>query len=453
MPTPFPTQLSGAQFLANRKNALLADEPRVGKTGTAIIAADYCLDEKLLIVTTASGRPVWKRGLQDWSAFPRPVQILTEKNHLDPKIPSAIVGWGGLASPKVRAALLQRKWDRLILDESHWAKSFEAKRTQAAYGVLMHDGQALSASGGVAHTAAGVWCLSGTPLPNAPNDLYPMMRALCPHRLKASGDWPDVTRYDDFLKRYCITKPKKIGNWKWIQVVIGGRNLEELRERLGDFMLRRTQQDVGIRKPIYETLPLLVSKKERDAAILAEHDLDRRIVLNAAATGDTQALEMHLGKLRRLTGEVKARAVIEAVTEEFACGLDKIVLMAWHRETMQILKEGLARFGVVGIDGRSNHTQRTEAEERFLNDQNIRVFVGQIQAAGEAIDLSAAATLWFVETSFTPKDMKQAALRITNHTQTRQALVRVCVLEGSIDEALQTILLRKWTAIREVLAK
>lgn len=450
MPTPFPTQLSGAQFLANRKNALLADEPRVGKTGTAIIAADYCLDEKLLIVTTASGRPVWKRGLQDWSAFPRPVQILTEKNHLDPKIPSAIVGWGGLASPKVRAALLQRRWDRLILDESHWAKSFEAKRTQAAYGVLMHDGQALSASGGVAHTAAGVWCLSGTPLPNAPNDLYPMMRALCPHRLKASGDWPDVTRYDDFLKRYCVTKPKKIGNWKWIQVVIGGRNLEELRERLGDFMLRRTQQDVGIREPIYETLPLIVSDKIRREV---EGDLDSQTILAAAEAEDTKSLEMHLGPLRRLTGEIKARAVVEAVEEEFACGLDKIVLMAWHKETMQILKEGLSQFGVVGIDGSTLPTKRAEAEQRFLNDPKIRVFIGQIQAAGEAIDLSAAATLWFVETSFTPKDMKQAALRITNHTQTRQALVRVCVLEGSIDEALQTILLRKWQSIREVLAK
>jgi hypothetical protein len=32
------------------------------------------------------------------------------------------------------------------------------------------------------------------------------------------------------------------------------------------------------------------------------------------------------------------------------------------------------------------------------------------------------------------------------------AFGRVAVLEGSIDEALQEILLRKWTAIREVIA-
>ena len=47
--------------------------------------------------------------------------------------------------------------------------------------------------------------------------------------------------------------------------------------------------------------------------------------------------------------------------------------------------------------------------------------------------------------------MKQMSLRITNHTQKRQAVVKVCVLEGSIDEALQASLMRLWTAIREVL--
>jgi len=43
------------------------------------------------------------------------------------------------------------------------------------------------------------------------------------------------------------------------------------------------------------------------------------------------------------------------------------------------------------------------------------------------------------------------AMRITNHTQTQQPLVRVASLEGSVDDALQNILLRKWTAIRQVL--
>ena len=79
------------------------------------------------------------------------------------------------------------------------------------------------------------------------------------------------------------------------------------------------------------------------------------------------------------------------------------------------------------------------------------MFIGQIQAAGEAIDLSASAELIFAESSFVPKDMQQMAFRITNHTQARQPRVRVAVLEGSIDDAIQSALLRKWAAINEVI--
>jgi SWI/SNF-related matrix-associated actin-dependent regulator 1 of chromatin subfamily A len=72
-------------------------------------------------------------------------------------------------------------------------------------------------------------------------------------------------------------------------------------------------------------------------------------------------------------------------------------------------------------------------------------------AAGEAIDLSVSRDLIFVECSFTPKDMKQAALRVTNFGQTGSVLVRVAALAGSIDEAVTAVLTRKVASIQEVL--
>lgn len=436
MPNPLPTQLSGAEFLARRQAALLADSPRVGKTGAALIAADYILAQSILIVTTASGRAVWRRAVAEWTAFDRPpLDVL-------------ILGWPDLTGAK-RAAALGRQWDLLLLDEAHYAKNFEAKRACATYGEPELDCELLVTAAAIAPKAKATWCLTGTPMPNSPADLYPMMRALCPERLGTLWGPFDVFRHTDFMKRYCVTKPKKVGQWRWIDVVIGGRNLDELGRRLDGFMLRRTQEDVGIRPPVYDLLPLEVSPANRRAA---EQGLDTAAILAAAEAGSTRELEMHLGPLRRLTGEIKARAVVEALKEEFHCGLDKIVCMAWHTATLDILAEGLAEFGAVRLAGETSARDREQAEIRFRDDPGCRVFLGQIQAAGEAIDLSASAELWFVETSFTPKDMAQASLRITNHSQRRQALVKVCVLEGSIDEALQAILLRKWTAIREVLS-
>jgi hypothetical protein len=79
------------------------------------------------------------------------------------------------------------------------------------------------------------------------------------------------------------------------------------------------------------------------------------------------------------------------------------------------------------------------------------VFLAQIEAAGEAIDLSAASTLWFAETTFSPRAMRQMSLRITNLNQKRQAFVKVCTLANSIDEAVQGRLLMLWSVIRRVL--
>jgi SWI/SNF-related matrix-associated actin-dependent regulator 1 of chromatin subfamily A len=444
MMIPRPTQLSGARFLADRQFALLADEERVGKTGAAIIAADYVLAQKILIVTTTSGRAVWRRAFADWSSFGRKVQILSPKDKLAADTDVAIVAWGSISTPSLLLQLV-RPWDLVIGDEAHYAKNFSAKRTQAFYGIAL--GTNLICRNAIASWSGAVWLLTATPIPNTPADLFPMMRALAPERIEGLHD------ESEFLARYTVMKPVKLGKWvgaKTMMVPIRGKNEAELKERLDGFWIRRTQADVGITSPVYETFPLLVSPKMLAAV---DGDLNREQILAAAQSGNTKELDMMLGPIRRMTGEIKARAVIDAVKEEFECGLDKIVLMHWHRDVGDILHQGMSAYGVVRIDGSTPALARATAEDAFRNDPRFRVFVGQIQAAGEAIDLSAASELMFVETSTIPKDMSQAAKRITNYGQWRQPRVRVAVLEGSIDEALQAILLRKWSTIREVMSK
>ena len=443
MLTPFPTQISGSRWLSSRHNALLADQPRVGKTGTAILACDDVLAASVLVVTTASGRAVWERAWADWSPFRRSVQVMTKP------VPAAgdvvVVSWRGATSPEIRHELLRRRWDRLILDEAHAAKSFDAERTRAVYGEPVDDGVELLGRGALAAHAGATWALTGTPVPNAPDDLYPMMRALCPERLTARDGLPDVTRQSVFRDRYCIVRAKKVANRR-IPVVVAGRNLEELRIRLDGFDLRRTQADVGIRPPVYETWPLLVPAALRREV---DGDTDRGRVLAAAEAGDTRALKMELGPLRRHTGALKARVVAQAIEEELKAGLDQVVLAYWHTEVGRYLRDRLAPHGVVGIDGATPARTRADAVQRF-RDGTARVFLGQIQAAGEAIDLSAASELVFAETSLVPKDMQQMSLRITNHTQARLPRVRVATLHGSIDATVEEILLRKWSAIREI---
>lgn len=439
--TALPHQIAGAEFLASRARALLADAPRVGKTGASILAADDILAARTLVITTASGRPVWVRGFAEWSAFNIPTRaVYGDLGQIDGPI-RLIVSWSEVAKHAEALSKVQREaqWDLLILDESHYAKGKDTQRTKAVYGTF----RGASRGWGIVDAASVVWCLTGTPIPNAPNDLYPMMRALCPDRLTG------VAGYEDFLHRYCVVRKKAISRFNKIDVVVGGRNLEELRARLDGFWLRRTQQDVGILPPVYELLPLHITEAQRrkvEASVEGAED-----ILAAAETGETKTLDMALGTLRRLTGTIKAAGVAAVVRDEMECGLEKIVLFCWHRDVMDELEAALASYGVVRLDGSVTPDKRDEAVRKFQNDPETRVFIGQIVAAGEAIDLSAAAELIFVESSLVPKDMQQAALRVTNHNQKQSPRVRVAALEGSIDEALQAIVVRKVSTIKEVL--
>lgn len=404
MLTPKPTQIVGARFLASRRTALLADLPRVGKTGTAILAADDLLASSILVVTTASGCGVWKAGFADWSPFERRLQVLGGGATLKADTEVVIVSWGVVSQPAVRAQLLKRTWDLLILDEAHAAKSFDTKRTQAVYGTLEKDGVFLNNRAALASKCERIWALTGTPIPNCPLDVYPMLRALCSERLAAQNDWPDATTFAAFTERYAKMRPMKVGRqsrWsKTVQVFMEGRNLAELRARMDGFFLQRTQRDVGILEPTYEVMPLGLAGGNGLKVALAEavRGTDAARVLDAAERGDTKTLDLQLGPLRRLTGVIKAHAVVDAIGEELKYELERVVLAYWHKDVGEILREGFAKFGVSQIDGSTSTTQRTVEVSRFRGGAS-RVFLGQIQAAGEAIDLSASAHLVFVESS------------------------------------------------------
>lgn len=447
---------------------MLADEPRVGKTGAAIIGADLAVALRILIITTKSGRAVWRKGMADWQVFDRKVVVFSSatKTQIE-RVRSAVrseacaivVSWNGITDAKIRAELLSVKdWDLILSDEDHYGKNFDSLRTQALYGKLMDDGAFIDNATALAPLAGRLWPLTGTPYPHDLSDGYTRLRALAPHLLlgDVTKGWPNVTKRDDFKYRYCIVRMKEISPIRKIPVVIGGKNEDEFRQRFGGFLLQRTQKDVGIRPATYELLPLEVgdrtvneinSSPESDRMLIALQNREAK----TQTEDDDRVLDQHLGPLLRLTGEIKARAVVEALEDEFNCGLDRIVLAYWHKNVGDILEKGLAKYGVVRVDGSRDDRYREWASTEFSKPKNKgpRVFLGQIAAAGEAIDLSASAELWFVEQVISPKGMLQMSLRITNHTQTRTPRVKVCTLTGTVDEGVQVSLMRLWTSIKK----
>lgn len=418
MLTLFPHQRIGVDYLKScASHALLFDEQRVGKTPQMIVASGELGLDDVLVVTTVAGVGVWQHMWKQWDQWGRtPV----------------IVPWSQIATGTRYAKVLAGHYKLLILDESHYAKNPGAARTQRAFGVSY--GDKLIQAKALAAKADRVWCATGTPMSHDPSDLFMTLKALFPQILEAGNGFPDVTSYGKFRTRYCVLAQRKVGR-RFITVVVRGQNLDELQKRIKGKFIRRRQSDVGIRPAFWDTMPFTPTAREQ---IELEAAIDHDATVRALQRGDWAEAERHLAAVRRVTGAFKAHAVVRAAKEFFETYEgEKLVIAYWHQAVGTLLEEGLARFNPVRVDGSVIGVDRTARVRRFATGEANRVFLAQIAACGEAIDLSASAEMWFAETVFTPAQMAQMGARITNLNQPKQCLVKVVALADSIDELIQ----------------
>lgn len=415
----YPYQLAGANFLAGRRRAMLADEPGLGKTAQSIRAANIVGADPVLVVHPASVRSSWLRDIKTFGAGQRFVLQSYDKTARD---------WEQYEGP----------WGAIILDEAHRLKSPSARRTQAIYGSMQFRG--------LLPLAGHVWALTGTPAPNNPAELHTHMAALFPESLRMASNPARIYDRDGFMHRYCILRDTTFG-----LRVVGSKNLDDLRDRLKPHLIRRLKKDVLTDLPEIRHEPLLFDAPEALAALKEIPGDEVATIREVLKDGDAAALSSmtaEMTSLRRITALAKAPIVAEWVREFLADTDRKIVIFAHHREAIDVLLKQLRHISgkdvrIPMITGGTTPAHRAQAIERFQNDPKHRVFIGQIQAAGEGITLTAASDLIFLEQSWVPSENAQAAMRIHRIGQKRGCMVRYATLAGSIDEAVQRVLARK----------
>lgn len=420
--TPLPYQITGAEFLIRRKRALLADEMGLGKSAQAIMACDAVGASQVLVLCPASVRENWRRefkkfGMRDivprvmsYDAVVRDLGMLREIPH----------------------------WDVLIADEAHMLKNHKAKRTQAVFGPRC-DGL-----GGLVERAERVFLLTGTPAPNHPAELWPMLRTCAPELIYGVNHQP--LSYWSFVRKYCKTRDNGFG----IQIV-GGRNLEQLKARMSPFVLRRKKAEVLKELPPIRFDELAVQTTTAHGfkmVDLTEQEQAIRKALAEHGVAGLREIAAHVAQLRRVTAMAKVPGVVEWIKDQFEGGLDKLVVFAWHREVIGALQSAFSFH--ISIAGDTPTGSRAGIVDCFQQNPAAKLFIGQIQAAGTGITLTAASDVLFVESSWTPADNEQAAMRVHRIGQRNACLIRFATLAGSIDEQIQRALMRKTETIRQL---
>ena len=393
--TPRPYQLVGRDFLAARTRALLADQMRVGKTPQAIMAADKLGAERVLVLCPAIACYQWQEQWYEWDSTRLPYILGKEPPH-DQKV--LITSYNRLVQHR-KDLTRGPRWDVLIVDEAHFAKSPTAQRTHAVYGLT-----------GVGWNADYIWALTGTPSPNHAGELWPMLRAF--GAVKCS--------YDDFVYHYCYYNEREgriYGNKP--------QHLAELRTLLAPFTLRRTLREVAPDMPAISFNMLAIEPQGVDYRTDVIEDID-----------DEDRIAVALAKTVPLAQEI----------EECLTGGEykQTVVFGYHVAPLKRLVELLRAVGIKAdiITGDTPLTQREQRQVAFKMGV-MQVLVCQMIAAGTAIDLSAAQHGYMLELDWVPANNSQAAHRLVNVQTQDPVTFDVLTMPGTMDDAVQRTLLRK----------
>lgn len=432
--TPFGKRLmqfqqDGVFKMLDRRHNLLADEMGLGKTVQAIAFVNLILAENVLIVCPASIKRNWMYKLREWLTFNRSIQIIDKRTDVVSDLANiVIINYDLISHSFLLQQLTDRKWDVLICDESHRLKNLKTKRTAAVL-----------AKNGLIHAASRSLMMTGTPLLNRPIELYPILRVLAPKVIAP------YNTYDQYAKRYCAA---------WMDGfqlnVQGASHTDELNKKLREhYMIRRLTHEVEVQLPSKRYEVVFVDKTE---------SIDRklRIIGDATRTDfkyhDSGLAAGEIATLRRETAEAKIDACMEQI-ETYVESCEKLVIFAYHHSVIEKLEEKLKRMGTITITGRTPNTKRQELIEKFQTDKSKKVFIGQIQAAGEGIDglQNVCSNVLFVESSWVPSELEQCVKRVHRIGQSKPVLVRFLVWADSIEEHMMRIALDKVKVIKEIL--
>ena len=404
----FPHQEQAKNFLLAQKRAILADQPRVGKTLPTTAAALENLPA--LIVCPAIAKTVWEAAFNKLAPDVS-VRVISGRNDAMRTTSDKVV--------VVNYDLLQyfnnAGFQTLVLDECHRIKNPKAARTKAAMLLMKQIPQ--------------VYALSGTPMSNRPAEMWPVLHGLGIY----CGGW------FDFVHRYA-----KAWNPPWGGLdVSGASNIPELKALMKPYVLRRKKEDIfmNYQEPQVSliTFDLAVDKREQ------QFDVDA-LMANPNAL---MAFE-GLSEVMKEAGIRKAPLAADFIDDLLHAG-EPVVVFAHHKEVVNILEDELRTHKPVKVVGDTPKAQRQKNIEAFQTGKT-KCFIGNIASCSEGIDLSVADTIVFVEPTWQTSALEQASSRVENIQKNgTKPLIYLLTVRASLDHNILKRVIEKQNIINQII--
>ena len=422
---PLNHQKEAIEKLVGSRRFILADDMGLGKTTATIIAALECGVKKILIICPASLKINWQREIENYTD--RSVFICEGK-----KFPTdqefVIINYDILKNfydPKVQEKSLIENYgfDLVIMDEAHMVSNPQAQRTKIINSFVKQ--------------IKRVWLLTGTPMTNRPMNYYNLLNII---------ESPVAQNWMAYAIRYCQGYQFMAGKRK-IWNVQGASNLEELRDRTSKQMLRRLKDDV-LDLPEKIISPIYLNLRSKDYEEMMGEYYDWFEKKSEESTSLTIQFSK-LMKVRKIIANEKVKHTIEIVENIIEQG-KKVIIFTNFTETLQLIHNHFGKQSVY-LDGSCSKPKRQHAIDEFQDNDKIKVFVGNLKAAGVGITLTAAEVVIMNDLSFVPAEHAQAEDRAYRYGQKNNVLVYYPLFENTIEGAIYNILNHKKKIINTVM--
>jgi hypothetical protein len=408
-----------ASVAEGHRTFLLADEPGLGKTAQALLAAQVANAYPLLAIVPNVVKTNWAREAEMWTPGRSVTVIHGDGETVDGFADIVVVNYEVL--DRHVGWMSEHGFRGLVVDEAHYIKNKKSQRSQNVLEVSQRIRQRVA--------RPLLMALTGTPLINDIEDFRAIWQVLGwieerkpGNTLMAALEETGFTPADHAFYPAARQAVVDLGIVRRRKVDVAadiparriadlpvelegavGRSIREAEDQLAQRLVGRYQAALEHRRAGSSHLGL-------DGI---DHELVRRVAEREVAEGSEAKTGDNVFTMVRKIGQAKAELATDYAVQ-LARSAGKVVFFAKHLDVMDTAEEIFARRGVraTSIRGDQTRTARQAAIDGFVNDPDVKVIVCSLTAAGVGINLQVASNVVLAELSWTNAEQTQAIDRV-----------------------------------------
>jgi hypothetical protein len=433
-----------AATAGGHRTFLLADEPGLGKTAQALLAARAADAYPLLVVVPNVVKTNWAHEVRLWTPSRRSTVVHGDGDRVDGFADIVIVNYELL--DRHVGWLGEFGFRGMVVDEAHFIKNKTSQRSQ----------HVLALSERIRARAARplLMALTGTPLINDIEDFRAIWQFL---------GWIDDTKPLGALQTaleqtgltpadpgfYAAARASVINmgivRRRKVDVVadIPARRVADLPVELDGAAGRSIRAaEAALARGLVRRYRSAVEVRTGGAVVDGiDHELARRVAAAELKESSSQTGGENVFAMVRRIGQAKAGLAADYAAQ-LARNVGKVVFFAKHVDVMDQAEQTFADRGIRYASIRGDQTPKVREKNiaAFVNDPDVSIVVCSLMAAGVGLNLQVASNLVLAELSWTDAEQTQAIDRIHRIGQAEPVTAWRIIAAQTIDSKIAKLI-------------